>query len=105
MVQIGVAHLNELESLFAQSAKGLHLLFDRTTLTEILKKPTEGLDYFTFENMTKVQSVLGEFVAQKTLAQKQTFLLTLDPETYELLVRTYFNIVENAIFESSDVRH
>lgn len=105
MVQIEKEHLNELEYLFAQSAKGLHLLFDRDSLTGILKKPTENLDYFTFENMTKVQAILSQFVQQKSMAQKQKFIQSLDPDSFELLVRTYFNIVENAIFESSTVRH
>jgi hypothetical protein len=105
LVQFEKEHLYELEHLFSQSAKGIHLLFDNGTIAEILREPTDSDDFFTPANVTKVQAVLTEFVEQKSLAQKQIFLRQLPSETFELLVRTYFNIVENSIFEATDVRH
>ena len=105
MVQFEKEHLYELEHLFSQSAKGIHLLFDNGTIADILREPAVSTDYFSPDNVTKVQAVLAEFVEQKSLAQKQIFLRQLPAETFELLVRTYFTIVENSIFESSDLRH
>lgn len=129
--------LHQIEILFAQSAKGIHLLFDNKTIAEALVAPTEvsleadaeATDADTnanigatadedgimsgeasqsegdFAELSQVQSVLAEFIKQGTLAQKHLFLKNLKPETSRLLIRTYFNIVENAIFETLEYKH
>ena len=98
-------NLRELEYLFAQSVQGIHILFDNASLARILSQPTEELEVFSFENLDKIQSIFGDFVNRQTLEEKRAYLESLDKETYELLVRTYFNIVENAVLESTDLKH
>jgi hypothetical protein len=44
-------------------------------------------------------------VNRESLDEKRAYLESLNEETYELLVRTYFNIVENAVLESTDLKH
>ncbi len=102
---VGKENLRQLEYLFAQSVQGVHLLFDNASLAKILSKPSEELDVFSFENLDRVQNLFMDFINRETLEEKQAFLDSLSSETYELLVRTYFNIVENAVLEATDLKH
>lgn len=105
MIQIEKNQLEQIEYLLHQSAQGFHLLFDHEVVKKILALPTEQMDFFTFENVQKIQKILGEFIERKTFFDKQRFLEGLDAETYELLVRSYFNIVDNTVFESTKLKH
>jgi hypothetical protein len=105
VIQISADKLSEIEYLLSQSIQGLHLLFDNKIIGKILKTPTEDIDFFSMDNVKRVQGILGDFISQKSIVEKQKFLKNLDEESYELLVRTYFNIVDNAILESSKFRH
>lgn len=98
-------NLNQLEYLFAQSAQGIHLLFDNASIARIMSTPSEDLDVFSFENLDRVQNIFMDFVNRETLDEKRAYLDSLTPDTYELLVRTYFNIVENAVLEATDLKH
>lgn len=97
--------LDQVEYLFSQSAQGVHLLFDNASIRKVLSQPTEEMDFFTFENVNKIQKLLSDFMAKDTLTAKLDFLENLDKETYELLLRTYFNIVENSIYEQLESKH
>jgi hypothetical protein len=105
VIQIGADKLQEIEYLLSQSVQGLHHLFDNEVIAKILKTPTEDIDFFNIDNIKKVQGILSDFIAQKTIVEKQRFLKNLDKKSYELLVRTYFNIVDNAVLESSKFKH
>lgn len=105
VIQIGADKLQEIEYLLSQSVQGLHHLFDNDIIAKILRTPTEDIDFFNIDNIKKVQGILSDFIAQKTMVDKQRFLKNLDKTSYELLVRTYFNIVDNAVLESSKFRH
>ena len=98
-------NLLQLEYLFAQSVQGIHILFDNGSLARILSRPSEELDIFNFENLDRVQNIFTDFVNRESLDEKRAYLESLNEETYELLVRTYFNIVENAVLESTDLKH
>jgi hypothetical protein len=105
LIQINKHQLQQIEYLLDQSAKGFHLLFDPQTVKRILSQPTENLDFFTFENINKVQQILSDFLDKKSVMEKQRFIETLDSETFELLVRSYFNILDNTIFEATKLKH
>ena len=105
MIHIDKDKLQEVEYLFSQSAQGLHILFDNADIRRVLSRPTEEIDFFTFENVNRVQKLLSDFIAKETIQAKQAFLEKLDQETHDLLLRTYFNIVENSIFEQGSLKH
>ena len=105
MVYIDKNQLEQVEYLFSQSAQGLHILFDNADIRRVLSQPTEELDFFTFENVDRIQKILSEFVGKSSLRAKMDFLEKLDQDTYDLLLRTYFNIVENSIFEQGSLKH
>lgn len=105
MIYINQDQLKQLESLLSQSTMGIHLLFDRPRIAAILKSPTEAQEFFSFENLNRVQSILGEFLQKASFEEKQRYLLDLDEKSYEILVRSYFNIVENTILEATKLKH
>jgi hypothetical protein len=105
MAYIDKEQLDQVEYLFNQSAQGLHLLFDNDDIRKVLSQPTEELDFFSFENVDRIQKLLGDFITKTSLEAKREFLEKLDRETYELLLRTYFNIVENSIYEQDRLKH
>jgi len=97
--------LEEIERLLSQSMNGIHALFDNAVVAQILQKPTEELDFFNFKNLDRIQTLFTEFVNLKTVWEKQCFLNALDSKSYEILVRTYFHIVDNSLLASNPLRH
>lgn len=97
-LKISDSHLDQIEHLLTQSINGIHLLFDNETIAKILKTPTEHLDLFHMKNLDRVEELFTEFIGRKTLQEKQLFLQSLDPESFEILLRTYFHIVDNSIY-------
>ncbi|MDZ4662491.1 MAG: hypothetical protein SGJ18_12835 [Pseudomonadota bacterium] len=105
LLYIEPKQLEQLEYLLAQSAQGIHLLFKNTEVAKVLSTPTENLDFFTFENITKVQSIFSKFVQKNTLMEKQIFVEGLDTTNHDLLLRAYFQILENAILSNKPLKH
>lgn len=98
-------HLDALEGLLAQSLQGFHHLFEHHLVAEILRTPTEEIDFFTFDNLPRVQTLLSEFIANETYLDKVSFLNELSQEDYETLVRAYFHLVDNSMLASSHELH
>lgn len=104
-LSISDSHLDQIEHLLAQSMNGIHLLFDNETIARILKKPTEEIDLFQVGNLDKIQDLFTTFIQKASFQEKQIYLGTLDAESYEMLLRTYFHIVDNSLFTSDTIRH
>lgn len=107
MKEIGISetHLDQIEHLLAQSMNGIHLLFDNSVIAGILKTPTEEMELFHVKNLEKIQELFTAFVQQQTLQEKRMWLETLDKESFEMLLRTYFHIVDNSLFAADNIRH
>ena len=88
-----------------QSTRGHHLLFDRKKVVDILKTPTEKIDFFKKNNIYKIQNLLTELIAKKTLQEKIKYLNSLDNKAFEIILRTYFHIVDNAVLASTQTVH
>lgn len=84
---------------------GIHLLFDNETIARILRKPTEEIDLFQARNLDRIQDLFSAFLQKASFAEKQLFLESLDGESYEMLLRTYFHIVDNSLFAADSIRH
>ncbi|MGI9548570.1 MAG: hypothetical protein ACR2M7_01115 [Bdellovibrionales bacterium] len=105
-MKIEKKQLKEIEFLFDQSTKGLHLLFDdNKKLTNILKIPTIEKHFFNSENIKKIQSVFTDLISKKSFQDKKRYLNELNSENYEILVRTYFHIVDNTILSTNKNIH
>ncbi len=98
-------NLARMEALLSQSAKGIHVLFETRSLVNVLNQKHDDKDFYDFQKMKKVQDVMTELIAKKTYLDKVSFLKGLDQDSYEMLVRAYFHIVENTVRASSDLTH
>lgn len=97
--------LEHFEDLLAQSTRGIHLAFDNVTIADILRKPLQEDSYFTTENMSRAQSLLTTFLENESFSKRQIFIDSLEVDDRELLVRTYFHLVESAIQQTSEFKH
>ena len=104
-IEVSQERLEQIEYLLQSSTKGIHPLFDRDTLVNILQEPIDTMDYFNLDNLNRVQDILTEMIRQPTIAEKRHYLSTLEDDAYALFVRTYFNIVENTVLTSSQNHH
>ncbi|MBX7231620.1 MAG: hypothetical protein K1X29_05995 [Bdellovibrionales bacterium] len=98
-------NLEGIERLLNQSMNGVHILFDNVTVAQILHKPTEELDFFNKEKITQIQELFSQLVQLSSGREKQNFLHSLPPEQYEILLRTYFHILDNSLLASNPPRH
>ena len=98
--------IQEIEFLFEQSKKGLHILFsDTKKLTDILSTPTQEKSLFDSKNRDKVQELFTGLVTQKSFKDKENYLNTLNAENFEILVRIYFHILDNTILKQDKTVH
>ncbi len=98
-------NLNAVEHLLSHSLKGFHFAFDKQDIKHALGKPLNGISEFKYENRAQVQEIFLEFVKQKTLPAKKEFLRNLPALDKELLIKAYFNILENTLKKCSTISH
>ena len=98
-------NLDQIEYLLFQSTQGIHFMFDNADIVKVLSRPTDETDCLSFSNMEKVQELLTKFIEKPSMVDKRRFLETLDKETFELLIRAYFQLVENTILANTKIRH
>jgi hypothetical protein len=100
--------IQKLESLLQQSALGHHLLFDHEAIRMALagdSKTEAPKAELNSGNLAKVQKILNDLIEKPTLLAQQCFIRDLDQESYQLLIRTYFNIVENTVRAQTAYKH
>jgi hypothetical protein len=102
---ISEQQLDQIEHLLQQSMNGLHILFDHKKVAEILKTPTENTDLFKPPNLKKIDQMFAELVQRENLTSKQLYLDSLDPDSFEILLRAYFHIVDNTLKTSVPWQH
>ncbi|MCE3009363.1 MAG: hypothetical protein LW875_01965 [Proteobacteria bacterium] len=98
-------NLEKMEALLKHSAMGVHILFDNSSIAKVLRSAKDDKDFFDFNKMKKVQDSMTELIAKKTYFEKMDYLRDLDKESFEMLVRTYFHIVENTVRQTNDLNH
>lgn len=102
MIYITEDQAAQVKYLLEQAIQGNHILFDSPTLKRILETPAavapEGETYAAEPHIEKLMSLKG-------LPEKRAYLERLDPKTFEGVVRTYLNIVENTLFEAKGTVH
>jgi hypothetical protein len=104
VINISEEQLVQVEYLIRQSLQGNHVLFNAHDVREAFLAAQE-CERFTDEDAYAVEHHIERLIGQPTLAEKRAYLEKLDPRTFKKVVRTYFNIVENNLFENSTERH
>lgn len=97
--------LARMEALLSHSAMGVHVLFDNNSIAQVFREVKDDRDFYDFHKMKKVQDVMTELIAKKTYFEKKAYLGTLDQESYEMLIRAYFHIVENTVLANNERKH
>ncbi|MCY4321220.1 MAG: hypothetical protein OXC37_02275 [Bdellovibrionaceae bacterium] len=98
--------LKEIEFIFKQSIQGFHLLFDdNKKLSRILSKPTQEKTFFDSKKMDKIQEIFTNLISKKSIKEKQNYLNNLTAENFEILVRTYFHILDNTLSIKNQTVH
>jgi hypothetical protein len=103
VIYVSPDQLNQVEYLIHQSIQGHHLLFEPERVREIFFRAPYC--EFTEADAYEMEHHIERLLLMPTLDSKRAYLEKLDPSTYERVVRTYFNIVENNLFESARVLH
>ena len=98
-------NLECMEALLAHSARGIHILFDNQSLADVLKNVKDDADFFNFDKMKKVQDVMTELIAKPTFEDKIHYLKSLERESFEMVVRAYFHIVESTVRANFELTH
>ncbi|MES3037223.1 MAG: hypothetical protein V4736_04880 [Bdellovibrionota bacterium] len=96
--------LERMEALLSHSALGVHVLFDNQAIANVLKNVKDDADFYDFEKMKRVQDVMTELVAKPTYIEKVNYVKSLDSESFRMLIRAYFHIVENTV-RQTEVNH
>jgi hypothetical protein len=97
--------LEQMDNLILQSAKGIHLLFEKNDIITALNDGQKLKDENDIEKLKKIQEVLYKFISLKLYSEKKDFLKTLSIQEQSLLIRAYFKIVENSMLNKVKVRH
>lgn len=106
MIHVDEDHLDQVEYLLEQAAQGNHVLFDSDTLKRVLRAtdPGDGAGIGA-EDAYAVEHHIERLITEKSFERKRAYLDGLPPETFEKVVRTYFNIVENNLYENLETTH
>ena len=105
MIEIKERDLHEIEFFLNQSTLGHHLLFERKQVADIFKNTYRKTGFFKKNSLPRIQGLLTGLISKKSLREKKHYLRSLDPEAFEILLRTYFHIVDNAVLASTQSIH
>lgn len=105
MANIEEKSLERMEALLSHSALGIHVLFENKSIADALKQVKDDKDFYDFDKMKKVQDAMTELIAKKSYVEKIAFLQSLDGESFQMLIRAYFHIVENTVRANHEFHH
>lgn len=106
LIYIPKKQLAQVEYLITQSIQGNHILFDLEDLRRVFFIGHSSLSkQWSIEEAYSAEHHIEKLILEPTLAEKRSYLAQLDTDTFARVVKTYFNIIENNIYESTEVQH
>lgn len=106
MIYISKRQLSQVEYLIGQSIQGNHVLFTLESVRNVFwKNNQESKSEFSAEEAYLVEHHIERIILLPSLEQKRAYLEHLPHHIYENVVKTYFNIVENNLYELQEVKH
>jgi hypothetical protein len=105
VIEVSKNQLSQVEYLIEQSMKGYHVLFDTTELRRVFRARGKPDNVLTEEEAYAVEPIIEKLIQEPTIERKRALLEGLDRRTFATVVRTYFSIVENNLFEKLEVHH
>lgn len=104
MIYVSEDQLSQVEYLITQSIQGNHVLFEPSLVRQVFEELPSN-DSFSEKDAYEVEHHIEHLIQEPTLAQKRAYLEMLDSSTLQKVIRTYFNIVENSLYEKKGVKH
>ena len=92
--------MKEIEYLIQQSMNGFHVLFDNETIKRYYSGIKNEDDIFDEGRARQTERLVEIFMSTPTITARKQLFRSLSEEEQSLLLRTYFNIVENNILNS-----
>ena len=102
MIYVSEEQLQQVEYLLEQSRQGHHVLFSVNTVREAFRDETDSI---AEEDAYEVEHHIERLIELDSIEKKQTYLKKVDSQTQHQIIRTYFNIVENNLFEEIQETH
>lgn len=102
MINVSKEQLRAVEYLLSQSAQGNHILFDPELVRKVFSSPSQPM---TEQEAYTVEHHIERIIELETMSQKRAYLEQLPLEELYRVIKTYFNIVENNLFETQTSRH
>lgn len=102
MIYVNQKQLDQVEYLIEQSCRGHHILFDADLIRGAFRRAVslDEEEEYSDEQVSAAEKHIENLILQPTLVSKRAYLDNLNCETRDRVVRTYFSIVENNIFEA-----
>lgn len=92
--------MKEIEYIIHQSMNGLHVLFDNDTIKRFCAGSRGDDDIFDEGRARQTEKLMEIFMSTPTITARKQLFKTLSEDEQSILIRTYFNIVENNILNS-----
>ncbi len=102
MITINQNQLDTVEYLIQQSAQGNHVLFDLDLVRKVFSIKTDPMSE---AQAREIESHIETLITLDTFEKQKAYVEALPEEVLYRVIKTYFNIVENNMFEKSPVRH
>ena len=102
MITVSQEQLDTVEYLIQQSAQGNHILFDLDTVRHVFTLPVQAMNE---AEGYEVEHHIEKLITLEGFEKQKAYIEQLPEETLFRVIKTYFNIVENSLFESSKTRH
>jgi hypothetical protein len=103
LIYVSPHQLKQVEYLIQQSIQGNHVLFTQDDLKRVFRPEKSRI--LSEEESYEVEHHIERLILIPSLVEKRIYLEKLDTETFEKVLRTYFNIVENNLYENIETRH
>ncbi len=102
MITVSKEQLDTVEYLLDQSAQGNHVLFDLDIVRKVFTIPSKPM---LEKDAYEVEHHIEKMISLQSLDKQKAYLELLPEEVLYRVIKTYFNIVENNLFETIQVRH
>ena len=102
MINVSQDQLETVEYLLSQSARGNHVLFDHELVTRVFTSPSLPM---TEEQAYEVEHHIERLIELGAIGKQKAYLDQLEPSVLSRVVKTYFNIVENNLYETKPLKH
>lgn len=102
MITVSQAQLETVEYLIQQSTVGNHILFGLDLVRDVFTRQSTPM---SDEEAYEVEHHIEKLIALDGYYKQKAYIEKLPEETLFRVIKTYFNIVENSVFESKGFRH